>query len=40
MQEFALEHPIVTLLIVVAMLSTLRAVVPWNRRVRDYEDEV
>jgi len=38
MQEFALEHPIVTLLIVVAMLSTLSAVVPWSRSGRDDEE--
>jgi hypothetical protein len=38
MKEFAMENPLVTLFIVLALLATIRAVVPWVRRSRDDVD--
>jgi hypothetical protein len=39
MQEFAMEHPIVTLLIVLALLPTVRVIIPWARHRSSADDE-
>jgi hypothetical protein len=36
-EDFARDNPICTLLIVLAILATIRALVPWARRDRDAE---